>query len=298
MYGRIETEEDEKLLCGDGSDDEVDPHREKEEIDKNSVLVELRIRKNVGDRIGNEDARLGQTNWSFLHSKEVYPGYDRAHELNNGHPDGDKWVAGECDVSIRPGWFFHASENAKVKTAEELMDRYYTSIGRNGTLLLNIPVNNEGLVSEVDSLHLMQFKALREKNFKDNLLAKAKVKGSSDMAKDYGGDKATDNDYDTFWAPKSTDNQPSLTLSMPKARRVNTLLLQEYIPMGQRVKSFTIEYQLKGKWMPVATDEETTTIGYKRIVRFAPVSTKKLRITFNDSRACPYINNVAAYLTD
>ena len=247
--------------------------------------------------IGNERGEVGQTNWSFLRGKEVYPGYEKAWELNNGHADGDTWIAAECDVSIRPGWFYHASEDDKVKTAEQLMDIYYTSVGRNGNFLLNVPVNAEGLISEVDSARLMAFRSLLTKEFAHNVMRGAKVKASSERGKTMKAMQTLDGQYATYWAASDNDATPSLTFTLPKATRLNTLLMQEFIPLGQRIKAFEIAYEDHGAWIPVEAQEQTTTVGYKRIVRFKPLTAKKLRITFIGTRACPCISTVEAYLT-
>ena len=86
--------------------------------------------------VGNENGFAGATNWSFLRAGEVYPGYPKYRELQYGHADGNQWTAAECDVSIRPGWFYHPEEDDRVKTVEQLTDLYYRSVGHNATLLL------------------------------------------------------------------------------------------------------------------------------------------------------------------
>ena len=96
--------------------------------------------------VGNENGFAGATNWSFLRAGEVYPGYPKYRELQYGHADGNQWVAAECDVSIRPGWFYHPEEDNRVKTVDQLTDLYYRSVGHNGTLLLNFPVDRNGLI--------------------------------------------------------------------------------------------------------------------------------------------------------
>ena len=93
--------------------------------------------------VGNEKGYANPTNWAFVRSKEVYPGYPAYQELQSGHADGDAWCASECDTSIRPGWFYHENEDDQVKTVDELTDLYYRSVGHNGTMLLNFPVNRE-----------------------------------------------------------------------------------------------------------------------------------------------------------
>lgn len=111
--------------------------------------------------VGNESGVAGETNWAFLRHSEVYAGYPKYQELPSGHSDGDKWIAAECDVSIRPGWFYHKSEDAKVKTPAQLFDIYCKSVGRNGTFLLNVPVNRDGLIGQEDIKSLEAYKAMK-----------------------------------------------------------------------------------------------------------------------------------------
>ena len=245
--------------------------------------------------IGNENGFAGATNWAFLRSKEVYPGYENYEELQYGHADGDKWVPGECDVSIRPGWFYHSAEDNKVKTVSKLTDLYYRSVGRNANLLLNFPVNRQGLISATDSANAVNYHKLVERELSNNLLAGISPEASNVRGKAFGTTHVTDGKYDTYWATSDQIKRATLTFTLPRTEKVNRFLLQEYIPLGQRVKSFVVEYLQKGKWLPIKPNEETTTIGYKRILRFPTVTTNKLRVRFTDSRACLCINNLAAY---
>ncbi len=245
--------------------------------------------------IGNESGFAGATNWSFLRSKEVYPGYDKYEELQYGHADGDKWVPGECDVSIRPGWFYHPSEDKKVKSVPELVDLYYRSVGRNANFLLNFPVNREGLISLLDSANAVNYHQQIQQELSHNLLTGIHPIASNDRGKGFEATNVSDNKYDTYWATADNVKSAALTFTLSKATKINRVLLQEYIPLGQRVKSFVVEYQLKGKWNAIDSKEETTTIGYKRILRFPTITTDKLRIRFIDARGCLCINNIAAY---
>ena len=107
--------------------------------------------------VGNENGYADATNWSFLRIKEVYPGYDKYYELTSGHADGDTWVPSECNTSIRPGWFYHESEDSRVKSIEQLTDLYYRSVGHNGTFLLNFPVDKDGLIHPIDSANAVDY---------------------------------------------------------------------------------------------------------------------------------------------
>lgn len=245
--------------------------------------------------VGNERGIAGTTNWSFLRAAEVYPGYPNMDELNVGHPDGDAWIAAECDVSIRPGWFYHESEDDKVKTADDLTELYYKSVGRNGTLLLNFPVNKEGLISKTDSLNAVTFHQRIQQELSQNLLEGAKVEASEVRGRAFNASQVTDADFDSYWATSDGVSAASLTFTFKEPTALSKVLLQEYIPLGQRVKSFTVEVQKGGAWQSLEVGEETTTIGYKRILRFPEVSAEALRITFTDSRGPLCISEVGAY---
>ena len=245
--------------------------------------------------VGNESGFAGATNWSFLRAGEVYPGYAKYRELQYGHADGNQWVAAECDVSIRPGWFYHPEEDSKVRSVENLTDLYYRSVGHNGTLLLNFPVDRDGLVHPTDSANAVNFHKNIQKELAHNLLAGITPKTSNDRGGKFTGKAATDSKYDTYWATKDGVTSATIEFTLPKTEKVNRMLIQEYIPLGQRVKSFVVEHDRAGQWIPVKLNEETTTVGYKRLLRFATVDTKKLRVRFTDSRACLCINNIEAY---
>lgn len=245
--------------------------------------------------VGNESGFAGATNWSFLRAGEVYPGYPKYRELQYGHADGNQWVAAECDVSIRPGWFYHPEEDDKVKAVDQLTDLYYRSVGHNATLLLNFPVDRNGLIHPTDSLNAVQFHQRVQHELSNNLLATAKVTASDERGKQFSTTALTDSKYDTYWATNDGVIAANLTFTFEHPTQINRVMLQEYIPLGQRMKSFVVEYQQGHQWLPVKCKEETTTIGYKRLLRFETIETDQLRIRFLDARACLCINEVGAY---
>lgn len=245
--------------------------------------------------VGNERGFAGATNWSFLRAGEVFPGYSKHWVLQYGHPDGNQWVPAECDVSIRPGWFYHPEQDGRVKTVDQLTDLYYRSVGHNATLLLNFPVDRNGLVHPIDSANAVNFRKNIDKQLADNLLKKIVPTVSDERGGRFRAKAITDGKYDTYWAAHDSVLTATIEFALPQAKKVNRMMLQEYIPLGQRVKSFTVEYDKDGAWLPVKLNEETTTIGYKRLLRFETVETAKLRVSITDSRACPTLNNVEAY---
>jgi alpha-L-fucosidase len=245
--------------------------------------------------VGNERGEAGTTNWAFLRKNDVYPGYDKNKELTYGHIDGDAWVPAECDVSIRPGWFYHPEEDSKVKTPEQLVDLYYKSVGRNATFLLNFPIDREGRVNAIDSANAVTFHQMITEDLKTNLLRKSKVSVSNERGKKFSAKNLNDGKWNTYWATSDGVNTGSITFTFSKPTQVNRLLLQEYIPLGQRVKAFTVEVLVGDKWQMVDAGEPTTTIGYKRILRFPTVEATAIRVSVSDARSSLCLCNIEAY---
>lgn len=245
--------------------------------------------------VGNEQGYASATNWSFVRSSEVYPGYEDYKSLQQGHADGDQWAAAECNTSIRPGWFYHSRDDDRVKSIATLVDLYYRSVGRNGTFLLNFPVAPSGLIHPVDSQRAVDFHKQITAELSHNLASHAKVYASNSRGRLYKASLVTDGHFDTYWATSDGINTGTITLKFRKPVKINRLMLQEYIPLGQRVQSFSVSYLDHGGWNAIDAGEETTTIGYKRILRFPTVTTRQLRISFNKSRAPLCISEIAAF---
>lgn len=245
--------------------------------------------------VGNEKGFAGATNWSFLRKGEVHPGYDKNYELQYGHPDGNQWVPAECDVSIRPGWFYHPEEDDRVKSPDQLVDLYYRSVGHNATLLLNFPVDRRGLIHPVDSANAVRFHEMIQQQLKTNLVAGMTPKVSNERGGDFVASALTDDNFDTYWATEDGVTTAAIEFSFDTPTRMNRMMLQEYIPLGQRVKAFVVEYLDKDTWLPVKLNEETTTIGYKRLLRFETVETKGIRIRITDARGPLCLSSVGVY---
>jgi alpha-L-fucosidase len=214
--------------------------------------------------------------------------------LNTGSIDGKRWIPAEVDVSIRPGWFYHANEDDKVKSAEQLFDIYLSSVGRGSTLLLNIPPDQRGLFHERDVEALRGYKKLLDTEFAKNLAFKANIKADSFRGNSplFAASNLSDGNKETYWATNDGQLSGSFELDLGKVSTVKYVTIQEYIKLGQRVKKFTVEAWKDGKWTKVA---DGTTIGYKRIFKIDPVQTSKIRVTILDSKACPAISNVEVY---
>jgi len=245
--------------------------------------------------VGNESGLAGQTNWNSITPDTLYAGKAGITGLlNTGSADGTKWIPAEVDVSIRPGWFYHASEDGKVKTPEDLFNIYLTSVGRGSNLLLNIPPDRNGVFHPTDVASLEGFKKLLDERLSNNLAKQARVKASNvrGNAAIYNGAKITDGNKDTYWATDDGITKADVEVQLPAAKKISYVLLQEYITLGQRVRSFVIEAQEGSNWKTVATG---TTIGYKRILKIDPVVTAAIRVRITDSKAAPLISNLALY---
>ena len=248
-----------------------------------------------GDRadlrwVGTESGYVGETNWSLLNATSDVP----ENMLRYGVENGDSWVPGEVNTSIRPEWFYHPSEDTKVKTLPQLMDTYYNSIGRNGTLLLNFPIMPNGLIHPNDEKAALEFGKAVKEAFAVNLVEKKKATASNvrDNSKEFCADNAIDNDKNTYWATDENVKTASMTIDLGKPTTFNRFLVQEYIRLGQRVKSFTIEALVDGNWKELVKE---TTIGYKRILRFPTVKATQVRFTITDSKSCPVISSIGIY---
>lgn len=247
--------------------------------------------------VGNESGRAGETNWSRLDVEGYEPGLNAPSTtiLNTGNIHGAAWVPAETDTSIRPGWFYSPSTDNKVKSLGQLVDIYYTSIGRNSNLLLNIPPDRNGRIHPNDSTRLMEFRRAIDESFNNNL-AKGTLSATATRGEDsrYAATNLLDGNYDTYWTTNDDVPTASIELDMGEPKVFNRLLLQEYIPLGQRIAAFRVEYwnDEENKWMPVA---EATTIGYKRVLRFPEVTGSKIRIHITSSLACPILNNLGLY---
>jgi len=248
-----------------------------------------------GDRgdlrwVGTEEGNVGETNWSLLNATGDVPWND----LHFGVENGNKWVMAEVNTSIRHEWFYHPSEDDKVKTVPQLVDLYYNSIGRNGTLLLNFPIMPNGLIHPTDEKNAIEFAIAVKESFKKDLAVKKKAKATNvrENSRKFDAAKAVDGKKDTYWTTDDNTKTASLTIDLGKPTIFNRFLVQEYIRLGQRVKAFTVEAFMNGNWKELA---KATTIGYKRILRFPAVEATQVRFSITDSKCNPVISNVGIY---
>ncbi|MGL4993442.1 MAG: alpha-L-fucosidase [Bacteroidales bacterium] len=223
--------------------------------------------------VGNEEGFAGEEHWSTI--GEFRQGEAVRHQLNRGHVDGTTWMPSETDVSIRPGWYYHFSEDHKLKSLSKMVDIYYESVGRNSLLLLNIPPNKDGLVHPVDSARLVDWYNQYNKELSSNLIGD-KISLILD-GKSIDKEPLIDGDMNTFI---ELNTGSYVEVVFPRETKFNRIMLCENITNGQSVKRFTIEALIDKKWQII---DSQTTIGYKRILRYPELSAKAIRVKLEES---------------
>lgn len=226
--------------------------------------------------IGNERGAAGTTNWSTVDPRIVtrpgMEGTDVMRSLQDGDRDGTVWSPGETDVSIRPGWFHHAAEDAKVRTPENLVEMYFSSVGRNSKLLLNVPPTRAGLLGDADVASLMGMRARLDATFARDLAAGSSARWRTGM--------------------RTAAHTAVLELALASAETVSILDLQEDITKGQRVARYRVEGNDGGAWRELVRG---TTIGYRRLERVAPTRVRALRLVIEDAAEAPELVRVGCF---
>ncbi|XEC93743.1 alpha-L-fucosidase [Paenibacillus tarimensis] len=227
-------------------------------------------------RINTEDADLG--------SREV---------IRSG---GDLvWYPAEVNTSIRPGWFYHAAEDDRVKSLEQLLDIYYGSVGGNANFLLNVPPDRRGLIHENDARRLEQLGEAIRATFRTDLAAGAAARASEtmDAGRDIG--RLFDGNLDTYWAPREGTEQAVIEIELGEEKTFDRIVLAEHLRSGQRIERFTFECKDSGVWKEIYSG---TVVGYKRICRFEPVKSQYIRLTITESRWYPTLSGLGVYCSE
>jgi alpha-L-fucosidase len=245
--------------------------------------------------VGNEKGMAGDPCWATLdmNRPDRYPG-GPANDLTSGNRPGTAWLPAEADVSIRPGWFYHASEDARVKTPEQLLDIYYKSVGRGACLNLNLPPDRRGVIHENDVRSLRGFRQTLDATFATDLARGAKLAPSNvrGRAKQFAAENATDGDRSTYWATDDGATTPELVLDLGRERTFSVVSLREHLPLGQRVEAFALDAWHDGTWREFARG---TSIGNRRLVRVPAVTARKARLRITQAPVCPAIAEVGLY---
>jgi alpha-L-fucosidase len=245
--------------------------------------------------VGNERGVAFETSWNPINREGLYPGDPTYPKIAAGSADGADWVPPEVDVSIRPGWFYHAAEDAKVKSVDDLVRIYEQSVGRGANLLLNVPPDRRGLIPDVDAGRLREFGQRIAHTYARDLARGAAadgdaVRGNADA---FSASRVNDGDANTYWATGDGVTSGTIELTWDAPVRFDRIVLQEPVALGQRVEGWSAEVEENGTWTPLASG---TTIGHKRIATFPPVTASRLRVRVTKSRACPAISTIGVYL--
>jgi alpha-L-fucosidase len=213
---------------------------------------------------GNEKGIAGDPNWSTVDPSIVTapgvsgPGVTRA--LQHGDPAGTAWRPAEADTSIRPGWFYHPAEDARVRTADQLLDLYLSSVGHNSKLLLNVPPTREGLLHEVDAARLAEFARRRQALFATELTDGKQI----------------------AWTTSAGSRTGEIDLGRTAAASV--VRLEEDISHGQTVARYSVFGSDGSEWTPLSSG---TTIGYAKIDRVPTAAIRRVRLVIDEAVAPP-----------
>ncbi len=242
--------------------------------------------------VGNENGIAGDPCWATLNVAGRYPG-GSSDGLTSGERPGTDWIPPECDVSIRPGWFYHAKEDAQVKTPAKLLDIYYKSVGRGACLNLNIPPDRRGRIHENDLQSLREFRRILNATFVKNLAQGAAFAGDQPRGGDstFSARNLLDGNRNTYWATDDGVTTPELVMEFGQPVSFNVIELREFLPLGQRIESFAID-QWKDGWVECA---KGTSIGNRRLLSVPAVNTQKVRLRVTACKVCPALSEFGLY---
>ena len=255
--------------------------------------------------VGNEAGMAGETDWSTLDiagrglTPSNLPGNYESY-LGSGDKGAASWCPAESDFSIQQigdhnGWFYGANDSRK--TAKELMDLYYKSVGRNSVFLMNVPPSDQGVIDAKELKIIEDFTKMRTAVFSVNLADGATASASSvrgNNSDKYGPAKMLDGNYDTYFATDDDVKTVEIEFTLSGSKTFNRVMLQEYIPLGQRVERFDIQVRENGAWKSWGNGTKST-IGHKRIVLGKSVTADAVRISVQSSLACPVLNGFGLY---
>jgi len=249
--------------------------------------------------VGNERGIAGDPCWATYTpaprpgEKKAAPGTTRHQEGTHGHRHGKYWMPAEADVSIRPGWFYHPSQDDKVRSPKNLVDLYYASVGRGASLLLNIPPDRRGRIHENDIRALREFRRILDATFSKDLAAGARPIASNVRGNDprFAPEHVLDHDRQTYWATNDGVTDPTLELRLPGPVTFNVVSLREYLPLGQRVDCWALDKWEEGRWVEFARGEA---IGPRRLWRGERITTDRVRLRVSGP-VCPALSEMGLY---
>ncbi len=250
--------------------------------------------------VGNERGQAGDPCWETYtpHARKgettVGPGTTISKEATNGQRNGKYWMPAECDVSIRPGWFYHPSQDSRVRSPQNLVNLFYASVGRGASFLLNIPPDRRGRINDADIKSLKGFRHIIDTTFAVNIAKKATLKASNirGNSSQFGTANLLDGNRDTYWSCDDGIKQASLTAEFQKPITFNVVDIREYLPLGQRVDTWALDSYQNGKWREFARGQA---IGARRLWRGkTAITTTKIRLRLTGP-VCPAISEFGLY---
>lgn len=242
--------------------------------------------------VGNEEGWANPTNWSTLNKEGFFPGTPDYKELTSGHEGGSSWVPAEVNTSIRPGWYYHPEEDTAVKSLEKLQAIYDHSLGRNGLLLLNLPVDTRGQIHPNDSARLMELATWVEIDHREADRITGEIIATNSRGNTYAANHLLDGIDSTCWAVEDQAENPSVELTFDAPEEIRLVTIKEAIKFGQRVAEFSVEAKIGGAWTLL---HEETTIGYRRMLRNEPVTAEAIRLTILRSRGPVVLSEFAVF---
>jgi alpha-L-fucosidase len=249
--------------------------------------------------VGNERGVAGETCWATFtpmgqNGDPAAPRDVDTKDSGTGHRDGKFWIPAECDVSIRPGWFYHQSEDAKVKTSEQLWELYFASVGRGASFLLNLPPDRRGEVHETDVNYLTSFGERLKNLYLTDYGKGARASATNIRGNDhrYHPNGLCDARRATYWATDDGITTGEAILELAGEKTFNVVRLEEAIGLGQRVDKFAVDTWQDGRWVLFG---EATSIGAHRLLRGETVTTTKTRLRILGSAASPCIREMNLY---
>jgi alpha-L-fucosidase len=214
--------------------------------------------------------------------------------LNRGQRAGTDWLPAECDVSIRPGWFYHATEDAKVRTPKNLIDLYFKSVGRGASLLVNLPPDRRGRIHEIDAQSLATFQDHLRALFARNLARLGRIQASQFRGNSpvFGPENLVDGSPDTYWATDDAVRQAEVVLEFPSEISFTGVSLREALSLGQRVDRFALDVDRHGDWQEVVRAEA---IGNHRLIRLNPCRTSRVRLRILEASASVALSELSIF---
>jgi alpha-L-fucosidase len=238
--------------------------------------------------VGNEDGVAGDPCWPTM------PNVPYEQDVgNSGLRGGEIWWPAETDVSIRPGWFYHADEDSKVKSPARLIRLYDESVGRGTNLNLNLPPDRRGRIADQDVKILKSFGDAIRATFANDLAQGSVAHASASRGSRFAPANVSDGQRETYWSTPDAVLTPTLTLDLAPGARFDVVRLREFLPLGIRVTRFAVEAEIGGQWQRLAEKE---CIGAQRIIRLPqPIAPRRVRLVVLEGSAAPAISELALF---